>query len=289
MSEIAIRVVEDVETMKRLERLQMEIWGMPEYDVVPAHQMLAAAGAGGSVIGAFDRDGALVGFCYGFAGWREGRPLFHSHMAGVVGGRQLQEVGFRLKCAQRDAAIAMGFDHAVWTYDPLQSINARFNMRKLGTTARRYYVNYYGEMPDEINRGIDSDRLEVDWALCSRRVQAAVSGMPDEHSTAGAGRALEAVPGNDRPSPHAVAPADPALGLEAPVVLIEVPTEFTAIRAHDMGLARAWRAASREAFLHYFERGYHAVDFLFRAGDRQKGEYVLVGPGEQQRVEEPCE
>lgn len=283
MSEITVRLVKDIETIRRLEGLQMEIWGMPERDVVPAHQLLAAAGAGGAVVAATDPNGTIVGFCYGFAGWREGRPLFYSHMAGVVGGRQLQDVGFRLKCAQRDAAMAMGYDHAIWTYDPLQSINARFNMRKLGATAQRYYVDYYGEMPDELNRGIESDRLEVDWALRSRRVQAAVMGMPDEHAAVDAARALEARPQSAAAGPCGIAPGDPVLGLEAPVVLIEIPTEFTAMRARDMGLARAWRTASRDAFLHYFGRGYRAVDFLLHAGDRLRGEYVLTGVPEDDR------
>lgn len=265
---ITVAVIKDIESFRRLEALQMEIWGMPERDVVPAHQLQAAAGAGGAVIAAVDPDGTFVGFCYGFAGWRGGRPIFYSHMAGVLGGRQLQDIGFRLKCAQREAALAMGYDHAVWTYDPLQSVNARFNLRKLGATAGRYYVNYYGEMPDELNRGVESDRLEVDWALRSPWVAAAAEGRPADRAWPEALRALEAVPATG-------APRDPVLGLQAPAVLLEIPTDFPAVRQRDLGQARAWREASREAFLHYLDRGYRAVDFLLHPGERLGGEYVL--------------
>lgn len=275
VSDITIRLLKDIESLRRIETLQMEIWGMIERDVVPSHQLMAAAGAGGAVLGAFDGQGEMVGFCYGFAGWRRGVPLFYSHMAGVKGSRQLQDVGFRLKCAQREAALAMGYDHAVWTYDPMQSVNARFNLRKLGATAYRYYVNYYGEMPDDINRGLDSDRLEVDWALQSPRVRAAVAGAPPDPAWDGAARALEAVAGAS-----ATGPGEPRLDLDAPAILIEVPTDLPAIRDRDRGRAQAWRLASRQAFLHYFGRGYRAVDFILRPGPPLRpplrGDYVLT-------------
>ncbi len=276
MADVTIKTLTDVESLRRIEDLQMEIWGMLERDIVPVHQLKAASGAGGAVLAAYDADGALVGFCYGFAGWRNGRPLFYSHMAGVRGGQQLQDIGFRLKCAQREAALAMGYDHAVWTYDPLQSVNARFNLRKLGATAVRYYANYYGSMLDAINRDLDSDRLEVDWALRAARVAAAAAGRPVERAWDPAPRALEAVAWTS-----GVGPSDPALDLEAPVILIEIPTDFPELRSRDEGLARAWRLATREAFQRYLARGYRAVDFVLRQGERLRGDYVLTrGPDE---------
>lgn len=278
MTEIAIKTLKDIDSMRRIEDLQLEIWGMPERDIVPSHQLLAASGAGGAVLGAFEADGTMVGFCYGFAGWRGGQPLFYSHMAGVKGARQLQDIGFRLKCAQRDAALALGFEHAVWTYDPLQSINARFNLHKLGATTERYYVNYYGEMPDTLNRGLDSDRLEVDWPLRAPRVQAAVRGTPSERTWDQAPRALQGTT-----HPLGVAPTQPDLTLDDPVVLVEIPTDFGALRQRDRHLAQAWRMASRETLRHYFDHGYRAVDFALRPAAsprggavRLRGDYVLV-------------
>jgi predicted GNAT superfamily acetyltransferase len=126
-------------------------------------------------------------------------------------------------------------------------------------------------MPDELNRGLESDRLEVDWALQSPRVAAAAAGTPHERSWEGAPRALAAVP-------HlaGVAPTEPRLHLGEPVVLLEVPTDFPAIRRRDRGLTHAWRVASREAFLHYFSRGYRTIDFILRTGDGLRGDYVLT-------------
>jgi predicted GNAT superfamily acetyltransferase len=271
VADVTIKPLHDIESLRRIEDLQMEIWGMPERDIVPVHQLKAASGAGGAVLCAYDADGTPVGFCYGFAGWRGGRPLFYSHMAGVRGGKQLQHIGFRLKCAQREAAIVMGYDHAVWTYDPLQSVNARFNLHKLGTTATRYYVDYYGAMPDAINRDLDSDRLEVDWALMSARVASAVSGRLEERAWGPAPRVLEAVPW-----PSGVGPCDPVLDAGGPVVLIEIPTDFSALKSRDQGLGRAWRLATRETFRRYFGRGYRAVDFVLQRDQRLRGHYVLT-------------
>lgn len=271
MADIIIKVLTDIEALRQIETLQMEIWGMPPLDVVPVHHLKAASGAGGAVIAAYEPDGTLIGFCYGFAGWREGRSLFYSHMAGVKGDRRLQDVGFLLKSAQRDAALAMGYDRAVWTYDPLQSINARFNLHKLGATARRYHVNYYGEMTDELNQGTDSDRMEVDWALRAPRVAAAVAGRPEEREWSRAPRALEGVPWMSE-----YGPSDPALDLDTPALRIETPTDFPSLRLRDRGLARAWRVATREAFLRYFDRGYRAADFALTRGERLRGDYVLV-------------
>lgn len=271
VADITIKALTDIESLRRIEDLQMEIWGMPERDIVPLHQLKAASGAGGAVLCAFEPDGTPVGFCYGFAGWREGRPLFYSHMAGVRGGRQLQDIGFRLKCAQREAALAMGYDHAVWTYDPLQSVNARFNLHKLGATSGRYYINHYGTMSDAINRDLDSDRLEVDWALRSARVAAAVAGRPEERAWDRAPRALEAVPWTSGD-----APSDPALDIDAPSILVETPTDFPDLRTRDPGLGRAWRLATREVLRRYLGRGYRAVDFVMRRGERLRGDYVLT-------------
>ena len=243
-STFTIRPVTDVAELRAVEDLQLAVWGMPERDVVPFHHLLAASGAGGSVLGAFTPDGALIGFCYGFAGMRGGRTLFYSHMAAVLAEYRDHDVGFRLKQAQREAALAQGLEWMVWTYDPLQSSNAYFNLHKLGAEARRYHVNYYGAMSDELNRGTESDRLEVDWWLRDRRVEALMRGE---------------------------APGPP----RGEILRIEVPADITGLRRRDPDAAAAWRQTTRRLFLEAFSDGYVAVD-MERLPDR--GAYLLVRP-----------
>lgn len=286
MGDIEIRLITDLATLRAVEELQLRVWGMPERDVVPAHHLLAAAAAGGVVLGAFIRDEGLVGFCYGFVGLRDGRPLLYSHMAGVVAEQRGGGVGFLLKRAQREAALARGLDRIVWTFDPLVAPNAHFNLRKLGAEARRYYVNYYGEMPDELNAGSESDRLEVDWPLRSARVERA---MGADSADAGADREADPRLAGAEAAPLALSasgdppqPEEPARLPGAPVVRIAVPHDFLALRRRDAALARAWREATRRVFLRYFERGYVAGDFLRSPA---AGFYVLsVDPREDRHA-----
>jgi len=239
MDDVVIRPLTALADLRAVEALQREVWGMPDLDVVPTHHLLAAGSAGGLVLGAVDDAGMLVGFCYGFIGLRDGRTLFYSHMTGVAERWRGRDVGFKLKRAQREAALARGLDWMVWTYDPLLAANARFNLHKLGARASRYYVHYYGEMPDELNRGVDSDRLEVDWSLRSQRVDALMCGeMPP--------------PRDD--------------GVDA--LRLDIPADFDAIRRAEPSRAQAWRLRTREAFQRAFAEGYEAVDFV-------QGAYVL--------------
>lgn len=259
MDDVVIRPITDIAGLVAVENLQREVWGMPDRDIVPSHQLLAATSAGGAVLGAFTSAGTLIGFCYGFIGLREGTLLFYSHMAGVTDRYRGKDVGFALKRAQRRTALDCGIDRMVWTFDPLASTNAYFNLHKLGVVARRYYVNYYGEMPDALNRGVESDRLEVDWWLRDTRVAALMRGAQAVPVWPESAPVITAMPRQADP-----APGDPELDRTEPALRMEIPTTYTEMKQRDPGLAAAWRAATRTAFQHYFARAYVAVDFSVR-------------------------
>src|SRR3982074_1958873 len=69
-------------------------------------------------------------------------------------------IGSELKLAQRSDAQRLGYPLVSWTFDPLEARNAYINLHRLGCIARLYDRNHYGEMEDELNRGLPSDRLE---------------------------------------------------------------------------------------------------------------------------------
>lgn len=252
-----IRALKDVETLRRCERVQRAVWGLRDRQIVPSHQLFAAVAAGGIVVGAFDPKGKLVGFSYAFPGRREGRPLFYSHMTAVLAEHRGRGVGFRLKCAQREAALAAGVDRIVWTFDPLQVINARLNLNRLGAQAARYYPDYCGVMPDALSKGLPSDRFEVDWFLRSLRCVARIAGDPHASLPPGLPWGLEA----DEPDPLA-SPCPPHLHLNARRLLIEVPPDIAQMKAAKAYAAISWREATRAAFLHYFGVGYVATDVI---------------------------
>lgn len=250
-----------VAELREVEVLQQVVWGMPDREVVPSHQLLAAVRNGGLVLGAYV-EGRLAGFSYAFVGWREGERVLHSHMTAVLPELQDRDVGYRLKCAQREWALAQGYRRMVWTFDPLQSRNAYFNLHKLGARADRYEVDYYGEMQDDLNRGLPTDRLEVDWWVDSEPVRARLEGRWNAADLDRTEPVLEAV--GDRPGPVRLP--------EAPAVRLEVPASLAQLRTQDPEAPLAWRLATREAFLCCFAQGYAAVDFARRGG---RSFYVL--------------
>jgi predicted GNAT superfamily acetyltransferase len=144
----------------------------------------------------------------------------------------------------------------VWTFDPLQSRNAYFNLHKLGARAERYLVDYYGRMEDELNRGLPTDRLEVDWWLTSEPVRARLEGRWVPPALEGARPVLEAQ--GDGPGPV----REPA----GELVRLEVPASLADLRQRDPQLPLAWRLATREAFLRCLAAHYAAVDFRRHVG-----------------------
>src|SRR6185295_1804207 len=167
---IVIRAATTIQDCQIIERLQAEIWGTTEQDVTPSHLLIIIAKEGGIVLLALDRD-QPIGFSFGLlALTAQNRLILASHMTGVLPGYQSSSVGYQLKLAQREAALARRLDLITWTFDPLQGRNAYLNLNKLGAVCNTYLRHLYGDMPDALNRGLPSDRFHVDWWLASAHV-----------------------------------------------------------------------------------------------------------------------
>src|SRR5262245_34836094 len=100
---ITLRDISSIAEVREVEELQKEVWGMNDRDIVPLTQLIAAREVGGILIGAFDGK-SLIGFVYGFPGFESGHPVIHSHMAAVKRAYRGQQLGYRLKLAQREEA-----------------------------------------------------------------------------------------------------------------------------------------------------------------------------------------
>ncbi|MGH2441609.1 MAG: GNAT family N-acetyltransferase, partial [Chloroflexota bacterium] len=161
---VRIQDLSSSEHLRDLEDLQVLVWGGAPSTIVPVHVLHIVATTGGIVLGAYDGD-QPVGFAFGFLGRRNGRLYHASHMLGVHPAYQGRGLGAALKMAQRERALQQGLDLMTWTFDPLESRNAYFNIHKLGVISRRYTENVYGELDDNLNRGLPSDRIVVEWWL----------------------------------------------------------------------------------------------------------------------------
>ena len=282
----SIRPVTKVEECLYFQELERRVWDTPEIDVMPIHTLITCIKNGGLILGAFDEAGppemgSMVGATYGWPGVvmknGEQRVKFCSHMAGVLNEWQGKGIGLQLKLAQRKAVLDLGYtDWISWTYDPLYRVNGVLNIHRLGAVCNTYYRNTYGEMLDGLNRGVPSDRCQVDWWLRSERVVNVAEldheirrretgkwgdgemGRVLTRNTQHATRLLQILP--TQRSGDFYAPVEVDLRVDGSPIALPVPDDIAAIRRSDGGFSLAWRMYMRSVLETAFAAGYAMVD-----------------------------
>lgn len=295
-----LRILELPEEMVAMEALQRLVWPGSETEVVPGHLLLASARNGGLVIGAYDLEttnsestpktdpqSQLVGALFGFPGLYETpdgpRLKHHSHILCVHPRFRNQGLGFMLKRAQWQMVRHQGIELITWTYDPLLSRNGHLNIHRLGAVCNTYYTDYYGEMQDNLNAGLPSDRFQVNWWVETQRVHKRLSKQPRVHLDLAhflsAGSPIlnpSQINSNNLPTPAPLSAIqfnpDPT---QSPVVLLEIPSDFMALKEVDIKLALAWRLHTRELFAQLFTQGYLVTDFIYLPGSMPRSFYAL--------------
>lgn len=285
---LRIRPLSTPEDMARVEELQRSVWTGDETEIVPAHLLLAVAHAGGVVLGAFEDDD-MVGMVFGFLGTDSSHPdrvamarLKHcSHMLAVHPRARSRGIGYRLKLAQREAVLQQGVRLATWTYDPLLSLNAHLNIRRLGAVCRTYIRDAYGRMRDGLNVGLPSDRFEVDWWVTSNRVKSRLtSARPPldlAHYLEAGAQKLN--PSGLREDGFPVPPETPERP-QGNLILVEIPPDFLTLKTADQDLALRWREHSRSLFVDLFAQGFLVTDFVYLGGETVPRAYYLLSHGE---------
>src|SRR5919107_5118523 len=108
-------------------RLQKEIWGFQDIELLPVRLFVVATKVGGQVFGAFDGS-RMIGFLLAIPGVKPGGLSYlHSHMMGVLPQYRDRGVGRMLKEQQKADAVSRGISLIEWTFDPLELKNAFFN------------------------------------------------------------------------------------------------------------------------------------------------------------------
>ncbi len=268
---IVIRDIDNLAEMHEVEELQKEIWGVADVEVFPALAMRPLMEVGGILIGAFHNN-QMVGFVFGFPGILKGQAIIHSDMLAVKADFRSRGLGYLLKLAQRDSALAMGVNRITWTFDPLQSRNAHLNFARLGVIADRYYINYYGETSSFLHR-FGTDRLWVTWVLNDDRVKSRIErnsgpGIPLSE--------LERVPTLVRIGENNE-PVVPKCQPTEQRVAIEIPGDLNSDGEHGSKLAHRWREATRQAFTTALNAGYLVEEYYVTERANQKvGLYLLA-------------
>ena len=215
-------------------------------------------------------------FAYSFVGRENERMVHHSHMLAVTPSYRNFNLGYKLKLAQRERALAQGITRITWTFDPLQSLNAYFNFGKLGVLADRYETNFYGEETSSFLHQIGSgtDRLWVNWPLDSQRVREKMETVASWKETLGEPEqivSLVRVSADNLPQRN-----DSAEVLGQEKLIVEIPADINTLQREKPELAARWREATRWAFTEAIASGYSIDDFYGASrNDQAVGVYVL--------------
>ena len=200
-------------------------WSMDAGTEITPNLLQAMVHSGSYLSGAFIEN-KIVGAAFAFPATNNGLHL-HSHMTAVLDEYRDQGVGYALKIDQWNWAKKQNYSHLSWTFDPLVRRNAKLNIVKLGVDISAYHPNFYGEMPDALNAGDESDRLMVSWSTDIDEPKA---------------RELITHPKPDD-------------------ILIEIPEDIVAIRSKNQSESMKWRRQVRDQFLAAFEKKGKVIGF----------------------------
>ena len=158
-------------------RLQKEIWGFPDLELLPVRFFVVASRIGGQTFGAFDGN-RMAGFLLAIPGIKpnlktaSGLPYLHSHMLGVLPDYRDSGVGRMLKMAQREDALARRIRLIEWSFDPFEAKNAYFNLEVLGAIVRTHVPNMYGITASRLHGDLPTDRCIAEWWIADSHPKA---------------------------------------------------------------------------------------------------------------------
>jgi predicted GNAT superfamily acetyltransferase len=284
---VTIRDLQSFEDLKQVDEVEREVWGLSDIDITPLTLAIATKEAGSIWVGAFDGT-KLVGFAFGFLGLENGRLIVHSHMLAVREPYRSSHLGYDLKLAQRERALAIRIDDGradsrtsdirisemTWTFDPLQSRNAHLNFTKLGVVSESYKVDFYGPETSSVLHRNGTDRLWVTWPLSSRRVLDRLQGKDNRAEVLDALSTLTPLihfNGDGKP-----VRTDLAAALNRQRIAIEIPSDIVEVERKDPALAWEWRLQTRWAFTEALNAGFSVAEFCRTVrGQQGPGVYLL--------------
>lgn len=221
--DVQIRRASGIEDYEKIVDLEKAVWGYSDAGDLAAVPILMIANEFGGAVLVAEASGRMIGFAMANLGWTKRKKLFWwSHMTAVIDEYQGRGIGLRLKLRQREEALAAGIDEINWTFDPLQAMNAHFNLHKLGVIVCRYEENVYGYSSSRLHQGLPTDRFVAEWHLNSPHMKPATEDV---------------------------------------AVRVEIPENINELRRTDLAAAKAWQDRVRAACQRYFRDGYIVTDF----------------------------
>jgi predicted GNAT superfamily acetyltransferase len=224
-SQIQVRILETLTDQNLGRGIFDETWAMDAGTEITPNLLQAMVHNGAYLSGAFIGE-KCVGAAFAFPAKTAGLHL-HSHMTAVLDDYRDQGIGYSLKIDQWNWAKKNNYKEITWTFDPLVARNAKLNLIKLGVNISEYYPNFYGDMPDSLNAGDESDRIMASWKVSGEKpVAKNVITSPEKSDT-----------------------------------LIKIPEDIVNVRSKDISENLKWRYKVREEFMRAFEKGGKVVGF----------------------------
>ncbi|MEW5975793.1 MAG: GNAT family N-acetyltransferase [Acidobacteriota bacterium] len=256
LTNLRIRTLQSRSDFEACCALQRQTWGAAFTERVPASVLMVTVKTGGILLGAFSGS-KMIGFVLSFAGWDGDKKILWSDMLAVHEQFRNRSIGLRLKLHQRRLALKQGVQEIRWTFDPLESRNAYFNLAKLGVQVRSYFPNLYGRTQSPAHRNLDTDRMLAVWSLAAgglgkNRGKQPVLPVVDHRWVNRCGLTRQELL---RSSP-------PNLRLRVRQVWFEIPANFDHLCRTNHRLARSWLKLTRQVCTRYLHRGYVIDNFL---------------------------
>ena len=266
MSEYTIRHLDTYDEYRAVSAVQHETWGDGLLEGLPPALLAVTKKIGGIIAGAFDSQEELIAFVYGLPGRVNGKDIHWSHMLAVVPSWRGKGIGQGLKKFQKDFVLNQGIRYIKWTYDPLESVNAKLNVGRLGAISGEYACDVYGDGTfSKLSRLIGTDRLIVTWFLHEAEKKAYLEKFFQPHDPL----LLEDVISDQLEFRSDLVKADG--------VRIRIPKKIQQLKNQNPERAVAWRTVTRHAFQFYFELGY-TVAGVFQEEENEEVSYILVAP-----------
>jgi predicted GNAT superfamily acetyltransferase len=241
--------------------IQREVWSYEDIDIVPVAMLLAADHYGGISLGAYNSLGEMVGFTCSILGSEKSGLVHHSHMLGVRNAYRNFDVGFKLKMAQRKEVLKRKIPIITWTFDPMQPLNAYFNLGKLSCWGKTYHENFYGETTSDLDRGLPTDRIVAHWYLDNKEVQQRLESGPPRRDLRKELKKYPIINKLEEIGPGMTTSSTVKPNFTAKQVLFEIPYNLPDLKSKNLGVALEWQGKMRQVFRAYFKKGYSVTDF----------------------------
>lgn len=267
-----IRRLESAAELEECVKIQSLVWGLSPGETVSESTLAASLRHQALLLGCFSGK-ILVGFCFSIPSIWRGAGAHHSHMLAVLPEFRDRGIGFLLKTAQFNA-LRERVDWITWTFDPLESRNARLNL-KLGVTISSYLRDLYGDGENcALHKGLGTDRFIAEWATDGR------PRLPEKHLPP-VGETPFSILHTEWDEKGFYRPSNLNLTLTESALYLEIPENIQKIKQDDPGCAVNWREMTRTAAEHFFAAGFTVRNFhtwLQTSPRCRRSFYILTRP-----------